>query len=506
MSTIKAFIKADTKEQKPFVGGSLSGLFTDMPPVKLIDTPVVVAFIVTAAVWLGFVQAAGWFLAMKFHAPWFGHSMWTHFGRFRAVHTSGMALAGFGTFLMGLSYYMVPKLTGRRMAFGPKMGWAIYGLWNLSLIVGFISVMIGDNQGIEVADLGPYASIPLFIAFAMFATTVLTTIITRKEQKMYVTLWYLTVCVIWASMNLILGYVIIPNFTTGVDNMNLHGAYLHYTVGLLITPGGIAIIYYFLPLAAQRPLYSHKLSLIGFWTIALVYPFVGAHHYLYAPLPKWVQDIAIATSWLLMVPVLTVTQNFYGTMTGNWKRFNQNHGVRFLLLGAFWYFLGSLQGSLESFRAVQDLTHFTDFVVGHAHMATYGAFILFISAGGYYVIPRVTGRRLYSKALADWHWWLTVIGLTGMLAVLTFQGPLQGQMWASGIDFVDSMAAMVPFWEMRTFFGWLSDVSQILYAINIILTIVKGQKVPNATDDFIEPKQRTKEIEELLELKQTVQR
>lgn len=500
MSTIKAFIDTNTKD-KNTNPNSLSAVLSDLPKVRLVDNALVIVFVATAAIWLGIAQAAGWFLAMKFHAPWFGHSMFTHFGRFRAVHTSGVVLAGFTTFIMGLSYYMVPKLTGRRMIFGARWGWVIYAGWNLSLIVGFTSVMIGDSGGIEVADFAPYASIPVFIFFTMFTSAVLGTVITRKEQKMYVTLWYLCVSVIWANMNLALGYVVMPHFTTGIDNMNLHGAYLHYTVGLLITPAGIATIYYFLPIQAQRPLYSHRLSLIGFWTIALVYPFVGAHHYLYSPLPIWVQDVAIATSWLLMVPVLSVTQNFYGTMSGNWKRFSQNHGVRFLLLGAFWYFLGSLQGSLEAFRGVQDLTHFTDFVVGHAHMTTYGAFILFISAGGYYVIPKLTGRRLYSKKLADWHWWLTVIGLTGMLAVLTFQGPLQGQMWASGIDFVDSMVAMVYFWEMRTFFGWLSDISQILYAINIVMTIYKGKKVENATDDFIEPTQRTKEVEELLEIK-----
>jgi cytochrome c oxidase cbb3-type subunit 1 len=256
----------------------------------------------------------------------------------------------------------------------------------------------------------------------------------------------------------------------GVNNAALHGLYIHYVVGLWITPAGLSLIYFFLPLASKNPLYSHKLSLIGFWSIAFFYPFVGIHHYLYSPIPNWTQTIAIVTSMMLIVPVWTVIQNFFGTMVGNWKAFQESYVAKFLIVGSLYYLLGCFQGSTEALRSMQKLTHWTDFVIAHSHLTVFGTFVIWAMAGIYYVWPRVTGRPLWSRRLADWHYWLIVTSFSVMAAVLTVMGLIQGTMWATGVDFVDSMVAMKPYWFIRTLSGLGMDIGIALFLINLFMS------------------------------------
>jgi cytochrome c oxidase cbb3-type subunit 1 len=262
-----------------------------------------------------------------------------------------------------------------------------------------------------------------------------------------------------------------------VNNAAMHGLYIHYVVGLWITPAGLAVIYYFLPLSAKNALYSHKLSLVGFWSLAFFYPFVGTHHYIYSPIPYWTQTIAIVASMMLIIPVWTVTQNFYGTFVRHWKRFQESYTAKFLIVGALYYLIGCFQGSTEALRSMQTLTHFTDFVIAHSHLTVFGTFILWVTAGMYYVIPRLSGRELYSHSLAQWHYWLTVSGFSLMASVLVLQGLLQGTMLQMGADFVDSMVAMKPYWFTRTIAGVTMDIGAILGMWNFYMTVMQGRRI-----------------------------
>jgi cytochrome c oxidase cbb3-type subunit 1 len=282
---------------------------------------------------------------------------------------------------------------------------------------------------------------------------------------------------VWTVFNYAFGHFILPFSMPGVNNAAMHGLYIHYVVGLWITPAGLAVIYYFLPLAAKRPLYSHKLSLVGFWSLAFFYPFVGTHHYIYSPIPYWTQTIAIVASMMLIIPVWTVIQNFYGTFVTNWRRFQESYTAKFLVIGALYYFFGCFQGSTEALREVQRLTHFTDFVIGHSHLTVFGTFILWVTAGMYYVVPRLSGRELYSKSLAQWHYWLTVGGFSVMAGVLTIQGLMQGTMLQVGADFVDSMVAMKPYWFTRTLAGLTMDIGALLGMWNLYKTMQIGKPI-----------------------------
>lgn len=453
----------------------------------LVDRELVLKFMGASAFWLVFAPSIGVILAIKFNFyDFLGNVSWLTWGRLRPMHIMGVVFGAFSTTIFGLTYYIVPKLCGVRM-YKESWGIAIFWMWNAALAVGLLCLAMGYNSGIEAGEFPLWVSIPVEIVLTLITIQVVMTIVQRKEPRIYVALWYLTAAYIWTVFNYAFGHFILPYSMPGVNNAAMHGLYIHYVVGLWITPAGLAVIYYFLPLAAQRPLYSHKLSLIGFWSLAFFYPFVGTHHYIYSPIPYWTQTIAIVASMMLIIPVWTVIQNFYGTFVTNWRRFQESYPAKFLIIGALYYFFGCFQGSTEALREVQRLTHFTDFVIGHSHLTIFGTFILWVTAGMYYVIPRLSGRELYSKTLAQWHYWLTVGGFSVMAGVLTLQGLMQGTMLQVGSDFVDTMAAMKPYWFTRTLAGFTMDVGALLGMWNLYRTMRLGKRIEAAAGDSSQP-------------------
>lgn len=239
-------------------------------------------------------------------------------------------------------------------------------------------------------------------------------------------------------------------------------------------------MYYFIPLALKNPLFSHKLSLLGFWSLAFFYPFVGAHHYTFSPIPHHTQTISIVTSMMLIIPVWAVITNFFGTALGRWGaiaggRDADSYAAKFLLLATLWYLLGCFQGSVQALRRMQELTHFNDFVISHSHFTVFGTFVVAVVGGMYYLWPRLTGRELWSWRLASWHLWLTISGASLMFIGLAAQGFVQGGMLEYGTNFVDTVVEMIPWWVARTLAGATMDVGFLLMMINFIQTARHGK-------------------------------
>jgi cytochrome c oxidase cbb3-type subunit 1 len=295
------------------------------------------------------------------------------------------------------------------------------------------------------------------------------TIRRRTDTPLYVSLWYLIAALVWTDANLVL-LLVGPEHLPGINNAAWHGLFIHYIVGLWITPAGYVLIYYFLPASVRAPIYSHKLSLIGFWSLAFFYPFVGIHHYLYSPIADWAETIAIVSSMMLIVPVWTVLQNFFGTMVGRWSEIGHNLPAKFLIVGSVMYLVGCFQGSVEALRSLQEPTHFTDFVVAHSHLTIFGTFILWALAGALYVWPRLAGVPLAAFRLANWGFWLITLGIGSMGAVLSAQGLLQGFMLMSGAEFVDTVATIRPYWWVRTLTGLSMDVGMSLVVLALVKT------------------------------------
>lgn len=439
-------------------------------------------------VWLTIFPLVGLLVSIKFHYPDFlGETSWLTFGRLRPVHVNGVIFGAFSTPVIGLIYYLVPRLCGRPIAFEHWGRGLLWG-WNIFLVAGSLSLMLGYNSGFEAGEYEWPVNLLRFVLLSLIGVQVLVTIFTRKEKGFYVALWYMLAALVWTVMNLVLGNVVLPYVPmSGISNTALHGLYIHYVVGLWITPAGLALMYYFLPLAVKAPLFSHRLSLLGFWALAFFYPFVGTHHYLFSPIPYHNQTISIVTSMMLIIPVWAVITNLFGTAKGRWGDvISGNDGdayaAKFLLLSTFFYLIGCFQGSTEALRRMQELTHFTDFVISHSHFTIFATFVLAAVGSIYYVWPRVTGRQLWSPQLASWHVWLTIAGTSIMLIGLTAQGLIQGSMLEYNANFVDTVVEMQPWWFTRTLAGATMDVGFVLMTVNLVMTARAGQPYIAASD------------------------
>ena len=390
------------------------------------------------------------------------------FGRLRPVHVNGVIFGAFSALFIGECYYLVPRLCGVRVPW-PQWGVPLAWVWNIVTAAALISLPFGDNNGLEAGEFPLFAKIPLFIAVAVITAQFLITIGRRLEPPLYVALWYLIGAFVWTTMNLVLG-IILPYMISGINSAAFHGLYIHYIVGLWLTPAGYVLIYYFLPISVRNPIYAHKLSLVGFWSLALFYPFVGIHHYLYSPIADWAETIAIVTSMLLIIPVWTVLVNFFGTMMGRWDTFGTNLPAKFLIMGAIMYLFGCFQGSTEALRSIQQPTHFTDFVISHSHLTVFGTFVVWAMGGLVYVWPRVCGRELWSFRMGNWAFWLITVGISTMGLVLTAGGLQQGFQWMAGTEWLDSILSMRPYWFVRTVAGISMDIGMTLLVINLMMT------------------------------------
>ena len=447
----------------------LRGRFAGVDLDALVDWPVVRTWLYWGMFWLLVAPSVGVLLSGLFNFPdYLGGHLELTFGRLRPVHVNGVIFGAFSSLFIGECYYLVPRLCGVRVPW-PQWGVPLAWVWNIVTAIALISLMFGDNNGLEAGEFPIYAKIPLFVVCAIATAQFLITISKRLEPPLYVALWYLIGAFVWTTMNLVLG-IILPYMITGINSAAFHGLYIHYIVGLWLTPAGYVLIYYFLPLSVRNPIYAHKLSLVGFWSLALFYPFVGIHHYLYSPIADWAETIAIVTSMLLIIPVWTVLVNFFGTVMGRWHIIHHNLPAKFLIMGAIMYLFGCFQGSTEALRQIQQPTHFTDFVISHSHLTVFGTFVVWAMGGLVYVWPRACGRELWSFKMGNWSFWLITAGISTMGLGLTAGGLTQGFQWMSGVEWVDSILAMRPYWFLRTVAGVSMDIGMTLLVINLMMT------------------------------------
>lgn len=438
---------------------------------EIINRSLIKMWIYSSFIWLSLAITAGLFIAIKFSYPDFlGGISWLSYGRLRIFHFNTVAFGWWSTSAIGILFYILPRLTGTKII-NERLAKITCYIWNLTLILGNFSLLLGYNQGLEVAEFPLFVDILVVIAFIILIYLVFGTIFQRKKNQLYVSLWYIMAGFIWTALNYVVGNFVVPLGLTGANSANVHGFYLHNVVGLWITPIGVAIAYYFLPVSAKTPLYSHKLSLLGFWLITFFYPFTGAHHYIFSPIADWVETIAIVTSICMILPVLTVIINYFGTMKGNWTKLSENIVIKFLITGIIFYALTCLQGPIQSLRFMQKVVHFTDWVVGHSHLAIFGVFTLWNMAAIYYIWPKIFNKDIFSNKLASWHFWLTIIGFSIMALSLWTAGLIQGTMLAfSNVPFINTVAALKPYWALRSIGGSIMIISIFIFMYNILMT------------------------------------
>ena len=420
-------------------------------------------------------------IAAKFVWPQLlGTVQYLTYGRLRPLHVNGMLFGWLLPADMGLTFYVVPRLCGVKL-WSEKLGVANAILWNIIVLGAVVMLPLGMNKGWEYAEL-PLPLVGLVVVgWVMFGWNIFATIATRRYDQMYVSLWYIMGTLLWTPFVYVTGNIAVY-FTTGTNQANLNWMYVHNAVGLIFTPVGLAMAYYFIPKSSNTPLYSHKLSMIGFWSLAFVYVWTGAHHMLHGPISQWLQTIAIVFSVMLLIPVWTVVYNFFATMRGQWYQLRDNVALKFLMSGVVFYLLTCFQGPMHSLRSVNAIVSKTDWIPGHAHMALLGCFSFFAIAGCYYVIPRVFRTRLHSDALANWSFWFFMIGGLGFFVTLWLGGFWQGWQWNNpSIPFIDTVVALKPVWTVRFFSGTLMFAGITTFLYNILATVVDSGAAQTAT-------------------------
>ena len=434
-------------------------------------------FLISSITYFFIVGIIAVLIAAKFVWPQLlGTIPFLTYGRLRPLHVNGMLFGWLLAADMGLMYYVIPRLCGVRL-WSEKLGVATAALWNVIILGAVVSLLMGWNQGLEYAELPLPLDVMVVVAWIMFGANIFATVATRKYTQMYVTIWYCLGTILWTAFVYLTGNFAVL-FTTGVNQANLNWMYVHNAVGLIFTPVGLAIAYYFIPKSSNTPLFSHKLSMIGFWSLAFVYVWTGAHHMLHGPISQWLQTIAIVFSLMLLIPVWAVVYNFFATMKGQWDQLRDNVQLKFLMTGVIFYLLTCFQGPMHSLRTVNAIVSKTDWIPGHAHMAVLGAFSFFAIAGCYFVVPRIFKTSLFSESLANWSFWLLLIGGVGFFVTLWLGGFWQGWQWNNpSIPFIDTVINLKPVWIVRFFSGILMFAGIVTFAYNILATMVgsKGQ-------------------------------
>ncbi|MDP2645216.1 MAG: cbb3-type cytochrome c oxidase subunit I [Desulfobacterales bacterium] len=445
----------------------------------------VLGFCLTAGLWMTVGALAGLVAAIELIAPdLLGNIAWLVFGRIRPIHVN-LVLFGFVTpGLLATAFYYVPRLLGTRL-YSEKLGLLTVILWNIFLIAAVVTLAAGFTQGREYAELIWPLDILVAVLFALVFYNLIMTVKQRQEPLLYVSVWYVCAGIFLTALTYCLGNVIWrpdSGALTGLPDAILLWFYGHNIFGLLLTPLSIGAVYYVIPRVCRSPLYSHTLSLLGFWSLLVVYTHIGTHHLLQVPVPTWLKVIATVDSVGMVIPVMVVLINIWYTAKGKLGEIHGDTGAKFIFTGTIMYFFVSIQGSMMSLPQVQRVTHFNNWVVGHAHIGVLG-FAGMVALGGlYYVLPRAAGKPFYSSFLVDFHYWMTLIGVTGFGVVLTIAGLIQGNAWLNGETVYRVLPQVHIYYILRASLGLMIFSGALAGFYNIIKTLLYNPGEQNAHD------------------------
>jgi cytochrome c oxidase cbb3-type subunit I len=431
-------------------------------------------FCITSALWMVVATFMGLLGATELMAPDLTENIgWLVFGRVRPIHVN-LVLFGFVTpGLLSSAFYYVPRLL-RTELYSEKLGVVTVLAWNVALVTVVASLAMGYTQGREYAEMIWPIDMMIVVAFTLVFINLIMTVARRKEPILYVSVWYVCAGIVLTAVTFSLGNVIwkpTSGSLVGIPDAILLWFYGHNVFGLLLTPLSAGVAYYVIPRVCKAPLYSHTLSLFGFWSLLVVYTHIGTHHLLQVPVPTWLKVIAIVDSVAMVIPVMAFLINIWYTAKGKLGEIHADIGAKFVFTGTIMYFFVSIQGSMMALPDVQRVTHFNNWVIAHAHVGVLG-FAGMIALGGiYYLLPRMTGKPLYSRFLADFQYWMILIGVVGFTVVLTIVGLIQGNAWLNGETVYRILPEMHMYYIARASIGLMIFSSAILGLYNILRSI-----------------------------------
>jgi len=425
-----------------------------------------------ATAWLVIASIFGLTASIKLHMPdWLVSEAWLTFGRIRPAHLNAVAYGWCSMAAFGVALWLLPRLL-RTPLVGGKTAAVGAVLWGLGVTSGILAILTGHSTGLEWLEFPWPCDIPMVLGGSMMGVALLRTLRNRQVEHLYVSVWYIAAGLIWLPILIIVANW--PGLHFGVQQAAMNWWYAHNILGLWFTPIGLASIYYFIPKVLGKPIHSYNLSLIGFWTLAFFYSQVGGHHLIGGPVPGWLISLSIVQSMMMIVPVTAVAINQHRTTWGHLSVLRHSPTLRFIIFGAMMYTVASVQGSIESMRIVNTVTHFTHYTVAHAHLGLYGFFSMVMFGSIYFILPRVMDWEWPHAQLISAHFWLVVGGFAVYIIGLTTGGWLQGlAMLDANRPFIDSVNITKPYFLVRTLGGTLMTLGHLVFAAHVTAMLLR---------------------------------
>lgn len=408
-------------------------------------------------------------------------------GRWRMIHTNAVAYGFLANAFLGMLHWVVPRLTLHRVA-SRALSYFIFAAWQFIVLATAGAILFGPSfqdaawvarlaqqthlpmmlgaQGLEWGETPFWIDPVALLGLALVAVNFLAPI-AKARGPQYVTLWYFMAAFVWTFLTYAMGNFLPEYALAGTSAGAVSGLFIHDLVGLFVTPMGWGLMYYIVPILLKKPIWSHGLSLVGFWGLAFFYPLQGIHHFLYTPIPMFLQYGAVISTIAVEFVVATVVINFAGTLWGNGRQLATNLPLRWFYVGMIHYFLTCFQCALQVTLTFQKLIHFTDWVVGHAHLVMFGVFSMWIFGFMTYLIPRLLGRDWKSAKLCEWHFWLSAVGVFVMFLDLTLAGIFQGFYWSSLQPWEVSIDGSQGFWMVRAVAGLIMAAGFGCFLMNL---------------------------------------
>jgi len=489
-----------------FAAGSAAALFTivnryferpaEPVPLKRDGKPVYnmapVQFATVAAMFWGIAGfVAGLLAALQLAFPVLNLDLpWLSFGRIRPLHTSAVIFAFGGNVLLASSFYVVQRTSRARLA-GDIAPWFVVLGYNFFIVIAGTGYLLGITQSKEYAEPEWYADLWLTVVWVTYLLVYLGTLMRREEPHIYVANWFflafiLTIAVLHVGNNAAIPVSVFSPKSyvvwSGVQDAMVQWWYGHNAVGFFLTAGFLGIMYYFIPKRAERPIYSYRLSIVHFWSLIFLYIWAGPHHLHYTALPDWAQTLGMTFSIMLGCRPWGGMINGVMTLSGAWDKLRTDPVLRMMVVSVAFYGMATFEGPLMSIKAVNSLSHYTDWTIGHVHSGALG-WVGYISFGAIYcLVPWLWNRPLYSLRLVNWHFWISTIGIVLYISAMWVSGILQGLMWRAynnlgflEYSFIETVEAMHPFYVIRALGGALFLAGALLMAWNLWKTIVTNE-------------------------------
>ncbi|MGB0679492.1 MAG: cytochrome-c oxidase, cbb3-type subunit I [Polyangiales bacterium] len=413
------------------------------------------------------------------------------FGRLRPLHTNAVIFAFVGNMLFAGIYYSTQRLAKARL---PSDGLAQFHFWGWQLIIvsAALTLPFGITQSKEYAELEWPIDLAIAVVWVAFAVNFFWTLMRRNERHLYVAIWFYIATIIAITVLHVVNSLAIPvsalksySLFGGVQDALVQWWYGHNAVAFFLTTPILGIMYYFVPKAAERPVFSYRLSIIHFWALVFIYIWAGPHHLLYTALPDWAQTLGMVFSLMLWAPSWGGMLNGLLTLRGAWDRLRADPVLKFFAAGVTFYGMATFEGPLLSIKSVSGLAHYTDWIIGHVHSGALG-WNGFMAAGMFYwMVPRLYGTKLYSQNAANYHFYIGTFGILLYVIAMWVSGITQGLMWraeneAGGLmypNFVETLIAIRPMYWMRLVGGALYLLGFVSMAVNLWLTAKSGKAV-----------------------------